>query len=67
MTYLKNDYSLNYSLSQHPDSSESEVEYLKLKLIETHSKLIRELEYSKELEESARDWQHRYESTMSEN
>jgi hypothetical protein len=41
MSYLKNEYSYNYPNSYAPDSAESEVEYLKVKLIETHSKLIR--------------------------
>ena len=42
MSYLNNDYSLNYSIDPH-DSNDSEVEFLKVKLIETHSKFIKEL------------------------
>ena len=49
MNYLNNDYSLNHSLEQPMDSTDSEVEFLKVKLLETHSKLIKELEYSKDL------------------
>lgn len=50
MTYLNNDYSLNYSIEQPQESTETEVEFLKAKLLETHSKLLQELEYSKRLE-----------------
>jgi len=32
-----------------------------------HSKLMKELEYSRGLEESIKEWELRYESTMSEN
>lgn len=67
MSYFKNEYAQNYNHSHAADSSESEVDYLKLKLIETHTKLIKELEYSKELEESTKEWEHRYNSTMAEN
>lgn len=38
-----------------------------MKLVETHSKLIQELEYSKDLEEQLRDLDHRYANTMAEN
>jgi hypothetical protein len=41
MSYFKSEFSQNYAYSQGADSSESEVDYLKLKLIETHSKLIK--------------------------
>lgn len=54
MTYFKHDDHQGYNYSHIPDSSESEADYLKLKLIETHSKLIKELEYTKDLEEAAK-------------
>lgn len=51
MNYLNNSYSLDYEVEHPSESSESEVELLKIKLLETHSKLIKELEYTKDLEE----------------
>jgi hypothetical protein len=43
MSYLNHEYSLNNSYALPPDSGESESDYLKMKLLETHSKLIQEL------------------------
>lgn len=51
MNYLNNDFSGDYSIEQPSDSTDSEAEFLKVKLLETHSRLMRELEYSKDLEE----------------
>lgn len=52
MNYLNHSYSLDYDPEAPSESSSSEVELLKIKLLETHSKLIKELEYTKDLEEA---------------
>ena len=51
MNFLNNDFSGEYSIEQPADSTESEAEFLKIKLLETHSRLMRQLEYSKDLQE----------------
>lgn len=63
MTYLNNNYSLDYSL----DDSEAESELLKKKILEIHQKYMEEMEYTKQLEEQLNNMEIQQQKIVREN